>query len=81
MTTPSSLNVRGISQERSVEVEAEEWLFKKDLQLRRLKDEEWRLEEAEKRLANKYGEGELPAQRQIYLFKARGNITPSSVIS
>ena len=37
----------GISQERSVEVEAEEWLFKKDLQLRRLKDEEWRLEEAE----------------------------------
>ena len=69
-----------ISQERSVEVEAEEWLFKKDLQMRRLKDEEWRLEEAEKRLANKYGEGELSAQRQIYLFKARGTITLSNII-
>ena len=60
-------------------MEAEEWLLKKDLQLRRLKAEEWRLEEAEKRLANKYGQGELPAQRQIYLFKARGNVTLDSV--
>ena len=62
------------SQERSVEVEAEEWLFKKDLEMRRLRDEEWRLVEAEKRLANKYSEGELPAQRGIYIFKARGNL-------
>ena len=62
------------SQERSVEVEAEEWLFKKDAEMRRLRDEEWRLEEAEKRLTNKYSESELPAQRGIYIFKARGKV-------
>ena len=55
-------------------MEAEEWLLKKDMEMRRLRDEEWRLEEAEKRLANKYSEGELPAQRGIYIFKARGNL-------
>ena len=55
-------------------MEAEEWLLKKDIEMRRLRDEEWRLEEAEKRLANKYSEGELPAQRGIYIFKARGNL-------
>ena len=64
-------------QERSVEVEAEEWLFEKDVQLWRLRDEEWRLQEAEKRLAHKYGESELPMQRQIYLLRARGNCCTS----
>ena len=55
-------------------MEAEEWLLKKDMEIRRLRDEEWRLEAAEKRLANKYSEGELPAQRGVYIFKARGNL-------
>ena len=58
-----------------MEVEAEEWLFQKDVQLWRLRDEEWRLQEAEKRLAHKYGESELPVQRQIYLLRARGKNT------
>ena len=36
---------------------------------------QWRLQEAERRLAHKYGESELPVQRQIYLLRARGNNT------